>query len=133
LDPSGGAADIFFRRHRALYYHLAIGRELVGILEPLQFPSSENHGLHGWHVIDGDNLSWLASISSLAINERSIANYCGNESVEPTLGRKKNQKKTCQTLTLSAKGKLRSDKCPHFVVQKNSKKVKKKLVRALEI
>jgi len=46
---------------------------------------------------------------------------------------KKNQKKTCQTLAPSAKGKLRSDKCRHFVVQKNSKKVKKKLVRALEI
>ena len=65
------AADSFVRRHGALHHHLAIRRELAGILEPLQFLSSENHGLHGWHVIDEGSLSWLASISSLAIYERS--------------------------------------------------------------
>jgi len=46
---------------------------------------------------------------------------------------KKIQKKTCHAPVSSARGEKASDKCPHFVVQKKSKKVKKKLVRALEI
>ena len=65
------AADSFVRRHGALHHHLAIGRELAGILEPLQFLPFGNQRLHGWHVIDEGNLSWLASISSLAMYERS--------------------------------------------------------------
>jgi len=66
---------------------------------------------------------------SICFNSRHAV-ICGADGVK---ARKKNQKKTCQTLASSAKGKIRSDKCPHFVVQKKFKKVKKKLVRALEI
>jgi hypothetical protein len=46
--------------------------------------------------------------------------------------RKKSEKKLVTPLPLPLQGKP-SDKCPHFVVQKKFKKVKKKLVRALEI
>jgi len=45
--------------------------------------------------------------------------------------RKKTQKKTCQTLAPSAKGKLRNDKCPHFVVQKKFKKSEKKACQGI--
>jgi hypothetical protein len=44
----------------------------------------------------------------------------------------KKSKKACQGIGVSARG-TPSDKCPRFVVQKKFKKVKKKLVRALEI
>jgi hypothetical protein len=54
--------------------------------------------------------------------------------VVPTLKKsfKKGKKKLVRPSLLSLEG-TASDKCPHFVVQKKSKKVKKKLVRALEI
>ena len=45
---------------------------------------------------------------------------------------KKGEKKLVRTSGLPLEGSS-SDKCPHFVVQKKFKKVKKKLVRALEI
>jgi len=47
-------------------------------------------------------------------------------------GSKKLKKKLVRTLGLPLEGNA-TDKCRHFVVQKKIKKVKKKLVRALEI
>jgi hypothetical protein len=48
----------------------------------------------------------------------------------PDLRAKKTKKKLVTTLGLPLEG-MATDKCPHFVVQKKIKKLKKKLVRAL--
>jgi hypothetical protein len=56
---------------------------------------------------------------------------CGRKTQKTRI--KKIQKKACHAPVSSARGGKPSDKCPHFVVQKKFKKVKKKLVRAVEI
>jgi len=81
---------------------------------------------------------WILA-TSFSVPASTKPPYCRSEIISaqfvvPTRKKsfKKGEKKLVRTSGLPLEGSS-SDKCPHFVVQKKFKKVKKKLVRALEI
>ena len=63
----------------------------------------------------------------------AVAEMCDECRRKLKTANQKNSKKSLSEPRLFRYRGTSSDKCPHFVVQKKFKKVKKKLVRALEI